>query len=226
MKNLSDYAYGADYSFHTSDWENQIVTGGLGKAYGVETYVARSFGRVTGSVAYTLAWSDRKFGALNNDNWYPYTYDRRHDVAAQLNFLVNKHIELGGAWVYGSGNLVTLPVQNYNSWTGANTAQQNALNGYTGTQTQQEITASTSRNAYRLPSYQHLDLSFTYKWRKKNLEQLFNCSIYNVYNHFNVFELISLSETGPNGATIQKYQELSLFPILPSFSYSIKFGLK
>ncbi len=225
MKNLIDYKDGADYSFRTSDWENQIATGGLGKAYGLETYVARSFGRVTGSVAYTLAWSDRKFSTLNNGNWYPYTFDRRHDVAAQLNFLVNKHIELGAAWVYGSGIMVTLPMQNYNTWGGVTAAQQNVLNGYTGPQTQEEVTASTPRNSYRLPSYQHLDLSFTYKWKKKKLEQLFNCSIYNVYNHFNVFEIFSLPETGPNGATTQKYQELGLFPILPSFSYSIKFGV-
>ncbi len=226
MKNMIDYAYGADYSFRTSDWEQQIATEGQGKAYGAEVYVARSFGRVTGSVAYTLAWSDRKFSALNYGSWYPYTYDRRHDIAAQLNFLVNKHIELGAAWVYGSGNMATLPLQNYNTWGGVTNAQNNVFGGYTGQQYQEEATASTPRNAYRLPSYQHLDLSFTYKWKKRNLEQLFNCSIYNVYNHFNVFDLISLESSQANGAYQQKYQELSLFPILPSFSYSVKFGLK
>lgn len=225
MKNLIDYQDGADYSFRTSNWEQQIATGGTGKAYGLETYVARSFGRVTGSVAYTLAWSDRKFSTLNNGNWYPYTYDRRHDIAAQLNFLVNKHIELGAAWVYGSGNMVTLPIQNYNTWGGANAVQQNVLGGYTAPEYQEQISGSTPRNSYRLPSYQHLDLSFTYKWKKKQLEHLFNFSIYNVYNHFNVFEVYSLPETGPNGATTQKYQELGLFPILPSLSYSLKFGV-
>ena len=226
MKGLIDYKDGADYSFQKSDWEQQIVTGGVGRAYGIETYVARSFGRITGSIAYTLAWSERRFAGLNEGAWYPYTYDRRHDLALQVNFLANKHIELGAAWVYGSGNMTTVQIQNYNSFAGVSGYAQNAANGYVQSTYTGEITAYTSRNAYRMPSYEHLDISFTYKKRVKKLEHRFNVSIYNVYNHFNVFGIIVLTSSGTNGATNYTFKELSLFPILPSLSYTLKFGLK
>ncbi len=225
MTNMIDYKGGADYSFLNSSWDQQIVTGGKGKAYGMEAYVARNFGRLTGSIAYTLAWSDRKFTDLNNGDWYPYKYDRRHDIAAQLNFLVNKHIELGTVWVYGSGNMVTLPVQYYNSW--------NAVAGYNGAvqrgfpnpQQGEELPVYSGKNGYRLPSYQHLDLSFIYKMKVKKLEHLFNVSIYNVYDHFNVFAVYTSEGITSNGNAINSYKQLGLFPILPSFSYTIKFGV-
>ena len=225
MKNLIDYKEGADYSFLNSSWDQQIVTGGKGKAYGLEAYVARNFGRITGSVAYTLAWSDRKYTDLNNGDWFPYKYDRRHDVAAQLNFLVNKHIELGSVWVYGSGNMVTLPLQYYNSWNAVSSANGYVQNGSTTPQQGEELPVYTGKNGYRLPSYQHLDFSFIYKMKVKKLEHVFNVSIYNVYNHFNVFAVYPSSNIDANGNEVIVYKKLSLFPVLPSFCYTVKFGV-
>ena len=225
MKNLINYAEGADYSFLNSPWDQQIVTKGIGRAYGLETYVARSFGRVTGSVAYTLAWSDRKFDGLNNGNWFEYKYDRRHDIAVQLNFKVNKHIELGSAWVYGSGTMVTLPVQYYNSWNAISYYNSNVQNGNPAPQTGEELPVYTAKNGYRLPSYQHLDFSFIYKFKVKKLEHVLNVSIYNAYNHFNVFAVYGSYSVDANGNTIIVYKKLSLFPVLPSFSYTLKFGV-
>ena len=225
MKNLINYQEGANYSFLHSSWDQQIVSGGLGQAYGLEAYVARTFGRVTGSVAYTLAWSDRKFAGIDNGNWFPYKYDRRHDIAAQLNFLVNKHIELGAAWVYGSGNMVTLPLQYANSWNALQYYDNNVHNGASAPQTGEELSVYSGKNGYRLPSYQHLDLSFIYKMKVKKLEHLFNVSIYNVYNHFNVFAVYSTYGVDANGNGITAYKKLSLFPFLPSFSYTVKFGV-
>src|ERR1019366_5700092 len=106
------------------------VTGGKGKAYGLEAYVARNYGRVTGSIAYTLAWSDRKFADLNGGDYFSYKYDRRHNVAIQLNYIINKHFEIGASWVYGSGNMITLPLQSYNSWVAAFYHDLNVQNGY------------------------------------------------------------------------------------------------
>ena len=225
MRNLINYAEGANYSFLNSAWDKQIVNNGLGRAYGLEVYVARSFGRVTGSVAYTLAWSDRKFAGLNNGDWFAYKYDRRHDVAVQLNFLVNKHIELGAAWVYGSGTMVTLPLQYYNSWNAVNYYNYTVQNGNPAPQSGEQLPIYTVKNGYRLPSYQHLDFSFIYKLKVKKLEHLFNVSIYNAYNHFNVFAVYGSYSVDVNGNTIVVYKKLSLFPVLPSFSYTLKFGL-
>ena len=225
MKNMIDYKQGADYSFLDSPWDQQIVNGGIGRAYGLEVYVARTFGRVTGSVAYTLAWSDRKYADLNNGDWFPYKYDRRHDLAAQLNFLVNKHIELGAGWVYGSGNMVTLPLQYTDTWNAVAYYDYNVKNGKPLPEVGAEQTVYSAKNSYRLPSYQHLDFSFIYKLKVKKLEHVFNVSIYNAYNHFNIFSVYPSYTTNSLGYGVITYKKLSLFPVLPSFSYTIKFGV-
>jgi hypothetical protein len=85
------------------------------------------------------------------------------------------------------------------------------------------ITVYPGKNNARLPSYQHLDVSVTYRKRRKNLEHAFNFSVYNVYNHFNIFSVYSDYRTNPDGSRVIVYKKLSLFPVLPSLSYTIKF---
>jgi hypothetical protein len=224
MNNLIDYKEGADYTSVTAPWEQQIATGGIGRAYGMEVYAARSYGRVTGSVAYTLAWSERKFESMNGNQYFPYKYDRRHNVAIQINYLVSKHIEIGASWVYGSGNMVTLPLQSYNSWVAVYYHDYNVQNGYHQPESGEQVTLYTAKNGYRLPSYQHLDLSFTYKKTVRHTEHRFNFSIYNAYNHFNIFEVYSDYRVAADGSRTVVFKQLSLFPVLPSLSYTVKFG--
>ncbi len=224
MNNVIEDKYDSQRSLINRSWDEQVVMGGKGRSYGAEFYVARSAGRITGSVAYTLSWSQRKFASLNEGKYYPYKYDRRHNLSAQLTFLVGKHIELGTSYVYGSGNMFTLPLQSYNSWAAAFFHDLDVQNGYTQPVSGEEITVYTGKNNYRLPAYHHLDLSFTYRKRVKTLEHLFNFSIYNVYSRANIFSIYSDFRTDANGNRIQVYKQLSLFPILPSLSYTIKFG--
>ncbi|HWB63301.1 MAG TPA: hypothetical protein VG603_07325, partial [Chitinophagales bacterium] len=183
------------------------------------------YGRLTGSVAYTLGWSMRRYPGLNNGNYFPYKYDRRHNIAMQLNYLVSRHIELGAAWVYGSGNMSTMPLQAYNSWVAAYVRDINSQSGNTQPQTGEQLNVYTEKNGYRLPAFHHLDLSFTYKKRVGNIEHRFNFSVYNVYNHFNVFEIYSDYRINADGTRAVVFKQLSLFPVLPSVSYTIKFGV-
>ena len=93
MNHLIEYKEGANY--FSRSWETQVTTNGKGTAYGMEVYLARTYGRITGSVAYTLSWSNRKFSTLNGGESFPYKYDRRHNIALQMNYNVTKHIALG-----------------------------------------------------------------------------------------------------------------------------------
>jgi hypothetical protein len=176
-------------------------------------------------VAYTLAYSERKYTQLNQGNYFPYKYDRRHNIAIQINFKINEHWEIGASWVYGSGNKITLPIQSYASWAEINYYNYLVQNSYPTYQTRNDITLYTNRNGYQLPAYHHLDVSFTYKKRVKKLEHIFNFSIYNLYNRFNIFSVYSDERTGADGKQVLVYKQLSLFPILPSIAYTIKFGL-
>ncbi len=224
MKNVIEYNDRTDYSYTTKSWEEQIATGGIGRAYGMEVYVARSAGRVTGSVAYSLGWSKRRFATLNQGEDYPFKYDRRHNIAAQLNYLIGKHFEVGAAWVYGSGNMFTLPVQSYHSWIAAYYNEALLQNGQTTSNTGETIDVYSGKNSYRLPAFHHLDVSFTYKKRSRRLEHLFNFSIYNVYNRFNIFSVYGDYRLTEDGTRKMVYKKLSLFPVMPSIAYTLRFS--
>lgn len=224
MNNVLEYAGGATQSSAYQPWQDQVITGGKGRSYGGEFYVARTKGKITGSVAYTLSWSERRFNSLNEGKYFPYKYDRRHNLAVQMVFLVGKRVELGVAYVYGSGNRFSLPLQSYHTYNIISYYNYLAGNGGAGANQNDVITVYEGRNNVRLPSYQHLDVSFTYRKRVKNLEHAFNMSIYNVYNHYNIFAVYSDYRANADGSRSVVYKKLSLFPVLPSFSYTLKFA--
>ncbi len=224
MNNVLEYNNSKSQSSIYQPWEEQVLTGGKGRSYGAEFYVARTKGRVTGSVSYTLSWSERKFESLNEGKFFPYKYDRRHNLAAQMVFLVGRHFELGVAYVYGSGNRLSLPVQSYHTFNGINYYDYTVAIGQGSGNQNDVVTIYGGRNNARLPSYQHLDVSFTYRKRIKRLEHAFNFSVYNVYNHYNIFAVYADYRSNPDGSRSIVYKKLSLFPVLPSLSYTIKFA--
>ncbi|GIV33521.1 MAG: TonB-dependent receptor [Chitinophagales bacterium] len=221
MHNLVEYKDESSPGI-TETWENRIVSGGTGIAYGVEFYLARTAGKVSGSLAYTLAWSKRKFDALNQGKFFPYKYDRRHNVAAQINYRFRKHFEISTSWVYGSGNAYTLAIQLYDSWYDVATHEFNVRNGIP-TASYAKVKVYAGRNNARLPAYHHLDLSFTYRKSIRRFGHTFNISVYNVYNRLNVFSIYRDSRTDKDGNIRVSYRQLSLFPVLPSLTYTISF---
>ncbi|HLP20437.1 MAG TPA: TonB-dependent receptor plug domain-containing protein, partial [Chitinophagales bacterium] len=223
MNNVVEYKDGASQNLYTP-WEDQVIGGGKGRSYGTEVYVARTKGKITGSVSYTLSWSERKFASLSNNEYFPYKYDRRHNLAAQLTFLVGRHFELGAAYVYGSGNMFSIPGQSYHTFGVLSAYDYWLSQGQNSAYTNDLIGIYPGRNNARLPSYQHLDLSFTYRKQVKRLQHAFNFSVYNVYNHYNIFAVYSDYRTNDDGSRSLVYKKLSLFPILPSVSYTVKFS--
>jgi hypothetical protein len=223
MNNVIEYRDGAKQDFYTP-WEEQIVGGGKGRSYGAEVYLARNKGKLTGSVSYTLSWSERRFATLNNNQYFPYKYDRRHNLAVQLTYLIGRNVELGAAYVYGSGNMFSIPSQSYHTFNVLSAYDYWLNRGSANPYYNDVVSVYPGRNNARLPSYQHLDLSLTYRKQVKKLQHAFNLSIYNVYNHFNIFAVYSDYRTNADGTRSIVYKKLSLFPVLPSISYSIKFS--
>ena len=76
------------------------------------------------------------------------------------------------------------------------------------------------RNGYRAPDYHRMDVSavWTKRYRRSTHEWVF--SIYNLYNRYNPF-LINF-EDSENGART-KAKQFSLFGIVPSVTFNIKF---
>lgn len=205
MQNQIEYKEG--YTPGLSDPESEFVFG-RGWSYGSEWLVNKVKGRLTGWVGYTLSWTMRKFPDLNGGEVYPARYDRRHDVSVVANWDLNRRWKLGGVFVYGTGNAITLPERFY------------FINGV--------LTQEYSRlNQYRMAAYHRMDLSATYTPKAKSGRKGSNSwvfSVYNMYSRQNPYFLY-FDQTGQlsNGDLQVEARQVSLFPVLPSVTWNFKF---
>jgi TonB-dependent Receptor Plug Domain/CarboxypepD_reg-like domain len=199
MKNIIEYAEGASYINPTSNWEDKVVIG-KGWSYGGELFVQKKTGRTTGLMGYTLSWSNRQFDAINFGKKFPYRYDRRHDFKMAIVHKLTKNIEVSADFVFGTGQAITLPVARYLDVDG------------------REVQAYEKRNGYRIAPYHRLDAGISFNKQKRKYSRSWILSVYNVYDRRNPFYLYLGQEAGK-----PTYKQVSLFPILPSLSYQIKF---
>ena len=81
-------------------------SGGSGWASGVEVFLQRRTGALTGWVGYTLGWTRRTFPELNGGRTFPPKYDRRHDLSFVVSYQAGKW-RLGSNLVYATGQAFT-----------------------------------------------------------------------------------------------------------------------
>ncbi|SHF67368.1 Outer membrane receptor for ferrienterochelin and colicins [Mariniphaga anaerophila] len=219
MNNLIEYKEGASFSGVAEGWESKIETG-RGWAYGLEVMLEKNIGKTTGWIGYTLSKSERKFENLNFGKAFPAKYDRRHDVSLVLTHRFSDKIDVGATWVYGTGNAVTLGQQTYAA-------------GSTGFSRWgvSEIQYYGGRNNYRMPAYHRLDVGVNFHKQKKHGIRTWSLGVYNAYSRQNPFYLFwghnsksGYNEQGKYYETSETaLKQLSLFPLIPSVSYTFKF---
>ncbi|OPZ56984.1 MAG: TonB dependent receptor [Bacteroidetes bacterium ADurb.BinA012] len=221
MDNLIEYKEGASFGGTGEGWESKVEKG-RGWAYGSEIMIEKNYGKLTGWIGYTLSWTRRKFENLNYGNTFPAKYDRRHDVSLALTYKFNDKVDAGLVWVYGTGNAATLGASQY---PGDNLFVHDSR--YT------MITDFPGRNNYRLPSYHRLDLGVNLHRQRKNGISTWSFSVYNAYNRLNPFFVYWgeewVEEPDPDNPgekiyyTKPELRKVTVFPIIPSVSYSFKF---
>ena len=235
-KNLITYAEGASFLVQGSDWQNKIETDGIGNSYGMEFLLRKDQGRLNGWLAYTLSWSHRKFDGINGGNWYFDKFDRRHNLAINLTYHIKENIILSGTWVYSTGNPVTLPETIYpyinypiggNDFNYTSLLTSENLFGFVTEMSRRrgELIYYGDRNKYRMPDYHRLDLGISFIKEKKRFQRTWSLGLYNAYSHRNPFYVTYTDDT--SGAWPSKNSAglkiVTLLPIMPSISYSIKF---
>lgn len=201
MINSSDYEDGADIIFN-KHVESQILIG-KGRSYGIELYVKKKYGNLSGWISYTLARTENKIDGINNFSWYPMKYDKTNDLSVIVIYKVGHRLTMSGIWTYATGNAVTFPSGKY-------IIDNNPVPWY------------TERNGYRMPAYHRMDFSLTLDGKnRKKYKSSWEFSVYNLYNRYNAY-IISFreSKTLPGSTEAVK---LSLFGIVPSISYNFKF---
>lgn len=221
MKNQVEYREGSQPDDDIANNQDNNFVFGRGQSYGAEFFVKKAKGNFTGWIGYTLAWTNRKFPDLNNGKTFPAKYDRRHDFSIVLTYELNKRWTFGATWVYATGNALTLPESRL------------LLNGpvdlgnfVTGQSSPPQIYVEYGeRNSYRMTAYHRLDISVTLKGKqKRRWQSSYNFSIFNVYNRYNPYFIYYNTSYDESSNSIQlQAKQVSLFPIIPSFTYNFKF---
>ncbi|HLF34418.1 MAG TPA: hypothetical protein VI583_09280, partial [Cyclobacteriaceae bacterium] len=196
-----DYKDGAELNFNQMV-ESQLLYG-HGRAYGLELFLKKRYGRLNGWIGYTLARTEKKIEGINDGKYYPAKQDRTHDVSVVAIYDISRKWTLSATWVYNTGNAVTFPSGKYQ-------VDGRILNYY------------TERNGYRMPAYHRLDLGATYfRKRTDKFESSWSFSIYNVYGRENAY-VIDFREN-PEDPSVTQAVRLSLFRWVPSVTYNFKF---
>lgn len=223
LNNLIEYK---ENSFPEDNLKNNVdnqLTFGRGYSYGVEFFLKKRLGDFNGWIGYTWSKTMRQFDEIDNGVEFPAKYDRRNDLSVVLQYQINERVNIGGVFVYATGNSLSLPERRWVS------AEENRI-----------ITVWSKRNAFRLDAYHRADISITidakpYK-EVKNIEtnnlvrknkkviSSWNISVYNVYNRANPYFIFFDATGDPSQGSVDfNANQVSLFPILPSVTWNFKF---
>ncbi len=215
MRNQIDYRDGAEVLLN-QQLEGDLLYGD-GRAYGLELYVKKNTGPLTGWVSYTLSRSERKIEGINMNadreaQWYSAKYDRTHVLSAVAIYTLNKKWSFSGNFSYTTGVATTFPNARYEVEGGSIIVPHNT---------------DGTRNNYRVPAYHRLDLSATLT-PKKNENRRWKSewvfSVYNAYARRNAFTVFFRQSENEAFKTQTEAVRLSMFgSVLPSVTYNFKF---
>lgn len=205
--NLVEYKGGAQLILK-DNLETELLNG-IGKAYGLELYLRKKTGKVTGWVSYTYSRSLVQVeGAydveqINNGDWYSSNFDKPHDFTAVMVYKINRNWSMSSNFTFSTGRPTTYPTDKFN---------------YSG----HVLGYFENRNETRVPNYHRLDFSITYKSpsRRKVFGGDWILSIYNVYGRKNAFSVFFRDK---EGSPPQPYKLSVLGIPFPSLTYNFKF---
>ena len=200
MQNVYDYKDGVTM-FSRINLESLILQG-KGKSYGLEVMLRKNFGKLTGWISYTLSKTETKVPGINNNRWYKASNDRRNDIAVVAFYDFNEKWNVSASWTYASGRPLTAPDAKY------------TVDGVT-------CYYYSERNSYMTPPSHRLDVSARYVKEGKRFTSIVSFGFYNLYAHQSPF--VIYFEDDPAKPSGTRAVQRSLFSILPSISYTLKF---
>jgi hypothetical protein len=201
MENQIEYRSGTDLRGNNNVEADLLF--GDGRSYGLELFLKKNAGDLSGWIGYTLSRTERRFEQIGEGTWFLGKQDRTHDLSLVGIYRLNPRWTFSSTFVYNTGNAVTFPAGKY------------MLNGET-------VFYYSSRNSNRMPDYHRLDLSATLEAKPgKKLQSSWSFGLYNVYNRQNAF-LIDFEEHPDDPGRTQAVQT-SLFGIIPSVTWNFKF---
>ncbi len=207
MHNIADMRDDYYLSPANGPWYNRVCEG-EGKARGLDFMIERKAGNITGQVAYSLLWSDRRFDNRNGGEWYPARYDNRHKINILVNWRINDRWSVNAAWTGMSGNRFTLSTQDYFILEAPDMP-------YLGEGDNLDLPGK--RNGYRLPFYHRLDFSAIRYTRRG----FWTFSIFNAYCNLNTITIRKDRNVWMDDHPT--FKRVKLIPLIPSVSYTWNF---
>jgi hypothetical protein len=213
LQNQIDYIDGANLILNRY-LESDLLPG-KGRAYGAEFFLKRTTGVVNGWVSYTLAKTERQVAGINDGNWYPNRFDKRHtltsvllfDPPARSNGTANRW-NFSATFTLASGTPATFPTNRFE---------------FQDLVPPQNV--GNTRNNYRIPAYHRLDLAATLQGRRrvgKRKDDNWVFSVYNVYARKNPFS-VYFQPNADNPRVTQAIRYSVFATAIPSVTYNFKF---
>ena len=154
---------------------DQLFTFGKGFAYGAEFQLRKNEGRFNGFIGYTLGLTNRRFPDINNFEYYPPKYDRRHDLNIVANYDLSDKWRMSGVFTLATGQAYTEPEGQYKLLDDPISSEVRS-------------TFISPFNEARLPAYHRLDVGFSRLGKFFNFaESEFQIQLINVYGRENVW---------------------------------------
>lgn len=207
MSNLIEYREGASLVFN-DNFEQELLNG-VGTSRGIEFFLQKHTGKLTGWASYTLSKTDRTFEELNFGRTYPDRFDRRHVINISGVWNVAKQISLSANWVFMSGTRIT-------AQTGQFIMPNPSLTGV------DLVPIYSSKNAISLSPSHRLDINLIIENTLFGIGKgEWHLSFYNFYNMASPFRVGIV----PNGNAFA-YTQNGLFGLIPSIAYNVNFSTK
>ena len=184
--------------------EDIFKSGGTGWASGVEVFLQRRTGALTGWVGYTLGWTRRTFSELNRGRTFPPKYDRRHDLSFVLSYNLGKW-RLGSNLVYATGQAFTPASARY--------SLREPTTGMV-----EDYVLPAERNSARLLPYHRLDASASRKFGLWGLDVEFYLQIFNLYSRRNEW-FVQFNTNNPE----TEPEVIKQLPIVPTLGFNFSF---
>jgi hypothetical protein len=206
MKNMVEFKDGAELLLN-QNLATELLQG-RGKAYGLELLLKKKSGKLTGWLSYTfsrtlrLMEGDFANETINQGNYYPSNFDKPHEISLVGDWQMHPKWNFGFNYTYSTGRPITIPIAQF-------------------TVNEVIIPYYSERNAFRVPDYHRLDLSFTFT---PNLDQSrlwqdsWTFSLFNVYGRQNPYSIFFRQDF--RNIPPKAYQISVIGAIFPSLTYN------
>ncbi len=196
----------------SKEWES-LYCSGTGDAKGVEFFLHRKTGRVSGWVGYSLSKALNTFAEINAGRTFPSDYDHRHSASFYGLFKISDFVDFSTTWSYRTGSYFTLSNNRY------------TIEGYDGEL--DEFNIEGERNAYQMQASHMLNAGMNFRRSRGRTERVLSFGVYNVYGRKNPMLVYWSPQTDSADTQEHTTYKLKQFSLIawpwPYIKYSIRF---